>query len=347
MKLIEHRFAKTGDGRHIDIREVDPDNRHGFGDFFCIGCDGRMVAALGQKVVHHFRHKHDAPNCSRESYLHNTAKHVLAKAISDAIATGKTYPLLRPQDGFCDHQADILGEPCDRPVGPQTIDLAQFFDTVEIERGIDGFVADVLLSGTAGHMLLEIEVTHACEPEKIDSGLKIVEVKIEDEDDIDRLRDGLVDLEKTITHNFRPRRRVQSNCKRGCARFSALIINDKGEPERLEGVTHALFKAKVNSPSTVYSQTLSLNGMMPEKVQAWVSSLDLQGESGASPLPLWKVACLDAIHNHGIQVKSCEVCKYFRGGNCRLYSRDEDVLQARSCAFYAFHRPRNLFDTAT
>ena len=68
------------------------------------------------------------------------------------------------------------------------IDLKQFYDTCTEEAQIDGFVADLLLTNSNNPkiqpLLIEICVTHACEEDKIKSGLKIIEITIKKEKEV-------------------------------------------------------------------------------------------------------------------------------------------------------------------
>ena len=90
-----------------------------------------------------------------------------------------------------------------------THNLRQYYDSCQEEVPIQGFIADLLLTKMDQEarepILIEIRVTHACEPEKIGSGLKIIETKsIDSEEDIDKiLRDGFIEGENCKLYGFK------------------------------------------------------------------------------------------------------------------------------------------------
>jgi hypothetical protein len=153
-----------------------------------------MVPALGRTRKHHFKHKAGRPaECRNETYLHQLAKMALFSALSEAIRTGKPYCLTRDHPIICSFYQEPFGLSCTAQRAPHKTDLAAMFDRVEIEAGVDGFVADILLtsSRSGARMLLEIAVTHPCDETKISSGLPMIEIRIWSEDAANRLREGI------------------------------------------------------------------------------------------------------------------------------------------------------------
>ena len=89
------------------------------------------------------------------------------------------------------------------------IDLKKFYDTCTIETTIKGFVADLLLTNSNDTsnppILIEVCVTHPCEDDKKNSGLKIIEISIKTEKDIECLfSDGILseNLNKRIRNKI-------------------------------------------------------------------------------------------------------------------------------------------------
>jgi len=154
-----------------------------------------MEPALGNTNAHHFRHKHSRDvECSRETYLHEAAKHAVAEAFGDAVAAGNPFLMSRERPKVCRrHEVEFIRK-CTLTPMREDFDLTRHLAVAHVEKGIGGFVADVLLESSDGstQLLVEIEVTHSCEPQKIASGLKIIETKVESEEDIAGLRRGLL-----------------------------------------------------------------------------------------------------------------------------------------------------------
>lgn len=84
------------------------------------------------------------------------------------------------------------------------VDLKQHYDECIIEQSIQGFRADLLLrdsKGSAPDIMVEVWYTHRCEPEKINSGLPIIEFKIRSFDDINEIIRNWGLIESDISKN--------------------------------------------------------------------------------------------------------------------------------------------------
>jgi hypothetical protein len=72
----------------------------------------------------------------------------------------------------------------------KTINLKELYDTCEVEASHKGFRADLMLTHSEHPeyvpVFLEISVTHDCEQNKIDSKIRIIEIKVQSEIDVHR-----------------------------------------------------------------------------------------------------------------------------------------------------------------
>ncbi len=221
-------------GTLVCISDVDAEDRYAHGPYSCLACGHMMVPALGRVRKHHFKHKADRPaDCLHETYLHQLAKKVLFEAISDAMVAGHQFPLIRSRDIVCDHFAEPHGITCTNQQTPFPEDIASRFDRIGIEKGVNGYVADILLSSiaTGETMLLEIAVTHHCDDAKIASGLAIVEIMIRTEDQIEQLKRGLDGTSGSVRyHNATPLSPIRQNCTAPCgASGLALLLFRNGK----------------------------------------------------------------------------------------------------------------------
>lgn len=228
------RYAVSPRGKLVCISDVDAEDRYAHGPYNCLACGHVMVPALGRVRKHHFKHKAGRPaDCLHESYLHQLAKKTLFEAISDAMVTGQQYPLTRSRDIVCDHFAKPYGITCTNQQLPFTEDLASRFDCIDIEKGVNGFVADILLSSraTGDTMLVEVAVTHQCDDAKVASGLAIVEIMIRTEDQIEQLKLGLDTTSGPVrNHNATPLSPIRQNCTAPCgASGLALLLFRNGK----------------------------------------------------------------------------------------------------------------------
>lgn len=110
--------------------------------------------------------------CSGEGYLHKLAKRVFYENKSMQIISYKEFifPMLNDSKG----------------------NLADVFDIWEYEKTIDKYRADILLSSSKHDykVMVEIRVTHGSSQKKIDSGIPIIEIRIQDQEDIENLKKG-------------------------------------------------------------------------------------------------------------------------------------------------------------
>ena len=143
---------------------------------------------MGKIRKWHFTHKANIENCNYESYLHKIAKTRIKAAFDEN------------QHFFIEYEADVV---CDNVYtcnltnnnGCCTnhsvqFDLKNFYDTCLEEATFQSFRADLLLSSSQKKLapiLIEIFVTHKSTDEKIQSKARIIEIKIKDEESIDKI----------------------------------------------------------------------------------------------------------------------------------------------------------------
>ncbi|WP_322889932.1 MULTISPECIES: hypothetical protein [unclassified Yoonia] len=228
------QFVRNGQGDLIDVSGVSPDDRYARGPYSCLACGQLMVPALGRIRKHHFKHKAGRPvNCHNETYLHQLAKMVLFAALSDAIQTGQPYWLTRDRPVVCSYYQEKFGISCTTQSAPYRTDLAAMFDRAEMEVGVDGFVADILLSSSRSdaRLLLEIAVTHPCEETKIASGLPIIEIEIWNEDAAIGLWEGIDAASRSnLYHNIPSPDAAPHLCTTPCpATGLAVLLYESGK----------------------------------------------------------------------------------------------------------------------
>ena len=183
--MITFHNATDKDGHIIHIDEVTRENRAGH--YYCVGCGEEMSAVLGDKREHHFRHKE--AHCSWESYLHKLGK----MRLKERFDSQKEFIIKYFVEHRCDKskgcklETIYKDQKCNRRE-QVAIDLKKLFDTCEEEVTYKGYRADLMLSSKEHPerepFFLEISVTHDCEPEKLASGIQIIELKIADEKDV-------------------------------------------------------------------------------------------------------------------------------------------------------------------
>ena len=167
-------FAKSEDGKIVHAQRGINRSR----PFYCPACMQEMYAATEGSVQRpHFRHKNGY--CSNsESYLHIVAKELFKMVFS----SNTSFYLEIPYIATC-----IRTGKCVRK-SIETIDLKYYFSKIDIESSDGQWRPDCMLSNESGEKLfVEICHTHRVTDEKIATGIPIVEIIVESEEDLERL----------------------------------------------------------------------------------------------------------------------------------------------------------------
>ena len=206
LKGIKYQYAEKISGELVHINAINKTLSHE--KYFCIDCKEELIPKLGDIRIHHFSHKKDTYNCSKETYLHILGKRIFyetylyclennipfyfyASLYNSLSATCKYYEYLRSQDCIIK--------------GINKVDLTKIFDFIEYEKSQEKFRPDLTLKNNYGDKIfIEISVTHPCEKEKIESKNKIIEIAIKEEADIRVILDkNLSEEDDNITYyNF-------------------------------------------------------------------------------------------------------------------------------------------------
>lgn len=229
------RFVKGSDAALVEISEINSEERYARGPYHCLSCGHVMVPALGARRRHHFKHKAGRPdNCTDESYFHRLAKMTLFASLKRAMDGEEPFLILREAPGICSRHEKSFGVTCRGQGVPVYHNIAELYDTVRLEAGVEGFVADILLtsSKTGARLLVEIMVTHGCERQKIASGLPILEIPIASEKEAACLF-GQIDTRRSGVkmHNISELPAVSHFCEESCAMSGlALLLYQSGKP---------------------------------------------------------------------------------------------------------------------
>ncbi len=180
-----------------------------------------MVVKQGEVRQWHFAHKALSPHCSYESYLHRLAKRKIHEWFYN------TNQLQLVFSSSQSHRCSQMGNDCiwwESVSGhcknhqvyqwSAKYDLKKYYNSCDIEREYKGFRADLFIYGEnrsdEESIFIEICVKHPCTQEKVDSGIRIIEMVIESEADIDsicnssEIREG----EHIKLYNFRAKPRI-------------------------------------------------------------------------------------------------------------------------------------------
>lgn len=169
--------------------------------YYCPNCKAPLTPKQGKKKQWHFAHKNDthkSDNCSLETYLHKIAKKLFKEIFYNKNVSAINITI--PQTQICptDKCPISIANSCQFT---QSIifNLKEHYDSCEEETKIEKFTADLLLKDNDNSkqpVLIEFYVSHECSSEKVESGLPIVEIKIESIEDLHNIIDVLTGVSK-------------------------------------------------------------------------------------------------------------------------------------------------------
>jgi len=197
-KKVKYYSALDEADNLVYIDDVNEENRNQH-NYRCPSCKGPMIPVLGKKNTHHFRH--DVEHCSYESYLHELAKIRFKDAFEQRdkflVEVDEFFVCDKFGKCFLHNLSDFKKRLKNRPIPngcmdnyKKVLNLKYFYDVCELEKGYKGFIADILLRDSHNKhepIFLEIYVSHPCDEEKIQSGIPIIEFKINDEEKLNEL----------------------------------------------------------------------------------------------------------------------------------------------------------------
>ena len=212
--------------------------------YTCPGCNSRLVVHRGIKNAQHFKHYRKAP-CGGETYLHNVAKILFFNNYQLALINQQPFTITLSQDVHCINYIDIFSKAC-KSSEVVNFDLTSFFDCVKLEVKYNDFKPDVLLSSSAHKevLFIEIAVTHHCEQNKINSGYRIIEFSIKNEDDLELLKQNTITPDDIYikSYNINTLPKKTSICDSCTLEESILGVDTSGIIRKLKGTRKSIGK---------------------------------------------------------------------------------------------------------
>lgn len=155
--------------------------------FLCPHCKQEVIGKYGKERRWHFAHK--KKECDYDKYLHSIAEIQIAEWFNkekeiildmiqyDTCIKNKECPLYNEYDCKKEKRTEI--------------NLKAYYSECLLERKYGNFIADLLCKRNHqkedNPIFIEIYVSHKCTEEKIKSGIRIIEISIEKEEDITKI----------------------------------------------------------------------------------------------------------------------------------------------------------------
>ncbi len=203
-KKVQYKYALNEQGDLVSIHDA----QKGKNKFICPECHGEMIPRKGDHNAYHFAHK--TTECKYDNYLHTLAELLIQKWYNESKSIKLSVPINEKCVDFESCLFKKIG--CIHVVNSQFYDLKKWYNNCEREPNDTiakyGFKPDLFLrddGNTRNCIFIEIAVTHKCEPPKINSGIRIIEIFIDNEEDIETIiKNNLIQCnEKIQMYNFR------------------------------------------------------------------------------------------------------------------------------------------------
>lgn len=327
MPNIKYHFALEGN-EIIPIEKVDKNERHAH-TYTCMGCGAEMIPKMGNKNAWHFAHKGNDDNCNSETYLHKLAKRLIREKFESPEPLKIRYNRYGKCSGvnncpFCDDFYCQVSKDSD-------YDLKDYYDTCQEEAPIKGYIADLLLSSSKHSewdpVLIEIHVSHKSTDEKLNSGLKIIEIKINSEEDIVCLL-----REDFITENYGPHLYLERSIKRRIS-FHNFDKNPGIIGERIipRFILYSSGKFRISWNESCHTVKRKID---PKSIFEVSIQMDFTNEH------VFEIGYVIALQ-HIPDFKSCKLCKYYNilYDMCNLYKKfgtpqNPQPKHAYDCDYY-------------
>lgn len=318
-RSISQNYRCALDGHDKLIRIEDAIKR---GSYYCPSCRAEMIVRQGKKREWHYAHKSNVNNCSYESYLHKIAKSEIREAFNNSEKFMISYdvPISCEEKDTCPIQN---GKYCKDRVRKE-FDVKEYYDYCEEEAPYKNFRADLMLRSSdkpdRKPILIEIYVSHESTVEKKSDGVRIIEIKINSEDDIDKIVNELRIEGDTYSDRYYPRDEKPKN----------IFYNFKGSIEKPPSYFNSMMCNRVyyfcldrksyckGGWCRCYEDIMEY---VPKNVHYIISHERID----------WKQALFEFVKND-VNVRNCLICKYYK-------SQFDNV--AICCLYKKFNTPQN------
>jgi hypothetical protein len=309
MAGVKYHYALDEHNRLVSIKQayLERDKGH---TYHCIGCGAGMIARLGEVRNWHFAHRRDEPHCGNETYLHKLAK----RLIKEIFDNDSSFLVGYYRDVECSdsNTCPFVNEQECHLLKLYTFDLKKYYDTCQEEQSINDYVADLLLTNSEkpdrDPVLIEVQVSHKSTHKKLSSGLRIIEIRIESEEDVDSL------LSAPIVENPDAKYGLVRDVETiGFAKFHGFNKKSSSpEPLSMRNIPRFhLFRSGKAFVTNMEEVSSCRNVWNKDNEKAiFEVSIDCCYVGSLTPYEYGYVAA----QQHGINVKTCQLCKYHLNG---------------------------------
>ncbi len=331
--MPQFRYAYSEKNELVDVLLLPQDRSQLDNNYTCIGCGTSLIAKTrGEKREKHFAHAaNQSVVCSEETYLHKLAKTTFVDVYSQCLENNEPFFIELTHPKICSKFSELLDRPCHVGTLTKQYDLTRYYDQVKFEQRDGVFVPDVVVydaSNAARKVYIEIAVTHFLSDEKRKSDNRIIEIPIEAEADIEKIRGRKLTESDASFVNFERRAAPVTDSECACMNhlYYCLFIYKKSGKSVLNYMTLGEIESKrrKHDENVEYMSICRAAGQVENFLEAGHLFVEL----------------LEEARDSGFPVKNCFLCKY-KGSNrspnsndpvfCKVEKRVCDSNEAVQC----------------
>lgn len=335
-QTVQYLYAHDAAGTVVSAEELSPEREDWAEPFLCLGCDTELVAKVrGEKRAKHFAHK-PGTTCAPETYLHRLGKEVFHETYLACLASGEAFSITLTHPRVCTKHRVLIRRRCEHGVADRTFDLTRYYDGVRMEERDGAFVPDLLLFSETRpeqRLYVEIAVTHFLSEPKQGSGERIIEIPVESEEDVERIRERHLSEKMARFVGFTPHpvEVADAECTCRSATYFALFIYESGRSCLKQGTLAELVAWRRRRGTKVAYARL----YEPRRAEGYDLGLDRASSA--------YVALLAEAQEKGFPVRNCFLCRYGgpswdsfskHGAFCKIARRSLNSNEAVDCKKY-------------
>ena len=308
-----YSYANNSGGELINISTAQRNEQ-----YFCPTCGKLMIPHMGKKHRWHFVHKNNR-NCSYESYLHKIAK----IKIREAFLSSEHFLLSYNAKAICSLECPFIDSPKCQEEKAVEFDLRRYYDTCEIEATYHQYRADLLLTSSTNPktppLLIEIMVTHKCTEDKTGDGVRIIEIPIQSDEQIDNIVRACkftAVREKPFIYSYSSERNITLYNFNKVESFDPTESFNKYEDYYSRYNTIVFWLNKKGQFRSFNCLCYEIRKKLPSNVHYYISDI-------ATPFK----EIFQGFSKRGVKIRNCFLCKFSK----------QDTCGDRLCVLYKKH----------
>lgn len=333
--MIKYRFALNENGQTVCADDIA--GQLVVDKYSCVGCGNPLIAKVnGEKVKPHFAHKVQV-ECSGETYLHKLGKAAFVETYKKCLEEGEPFKIRLRSAKTCTKFYPAIMTGCSLGEVEKEYDLTGYYQHVEVEKRDGQFIPDVLLVSKTRPdetIYIEIAYTHFLSEQKERSHKRIIEIPIESEEDVEKIRRANLSANEAlfIGFNHATEAITDSECKCASKKCYAFFVYKSGKSNLELNELVAVHAKAAGKGQVIYSNLFFPDG--GEKRKAFQD----QAEGGRLYIEQVKLAA-----SRDVPIKNCYICRY-HGENydsvnghtifCKTFKKTCGSNEAAECERY-------------